>query len=82
MGRYDDLFKASTDDPESFWRKAADAIDWYTPPTRALDAGTPPLYPWVPDGQPHVASTPPPLAGKSRTLSLRTSVAFPRYCAS
>ncbi len=38
MGTYESVFRASVDDPEAFWLDAAEAIDWQTPPTRALDA--------------------------------------------
>ena len=51
MGAYEDVFRASTDDPEAFWLEAARGIDWETPPTRALDASRPPFYRWFPDGQ-------------------------------
>ena len=44
MGAYEDVFRASTDDPEAFWLEAARGIDWETPPTRALDASRPPFY--------------------------------------
>ena len=51
MAAYEDVFKASTDDPEAFWLEAARGIDWETPPTRALDASRPPFYRWFPDGR-------------------------------
>jgi propionyl-CoA synthetase len=51
MGAYEDIFRASTDDPEGFWLGAAQAIDWHVPPTRALDASRPPFYRWFPDGE-------------------------------
>jgi propionyl-CoA synthetase len=51
MGTYEDVFRASTDDPEGFWLGAAQAIDWHTAPTRALDASRPPFYRWFPDGE-------------------------------
>ncbi len=51
MGAYEDVFAASTADPEAFWLKAAEGIDWETPPTRALDASNPPFYRWFPDGR-------------------------------
>ena len=34
MGAYEDIFRASIDDPEAFWLDAAQAIDWHEPPTR------------------------------------------------
>lgn len=51
MGAYEDVFAASTADPEAFWLRAAAGIDWDVPPTRALDASRPPFYRWFPDGR-------------------------------
>jgi propionyl-CoA synthetase len=51
VGEYEDIFRASTDDPEAFWLRAAQAIDWHKPPTRALDGSRPPFYRWFPDGE-------------------------------
>ncbi|MGI5127083.1 propionyl-CoA synthetase [Pseudonocardia sp. CA-107938] len=51
MGAYDEVFQASVDDPEAFWLRAAEAIDWHVAPTRALDAANPPFYRWFPDGE-------------------------------
>ena len=51
VGAYEDVFRASTEDPEGFWLEAAQAIDWDTAPTRALDASRPPFYRWFPDGE-------------------------------
>jgi propionyl-CoA synthetase len=51
VGGYEDIFRASTDDPEAFWLRAAQAIDWHVAPTRALDGSRPPFYRWFPDGE-------------------------------
>ena len=51
MGRYAEEFRRSLDDPEGFWRDAAGAIDWVTPPTRILDDAAPPMYRWFPDAE-------------------------------
>jgi propionyl-CoA synthetase len=51
VGRYEEIFRASMDDPEGFWLGAAQAIDWHVAPTRALDASRPPFYRWFPDGE-------------------------------
>ncbi|TKV60604.1 propionyl-CoA synthetase [Nakamurella flava] len=51
MGVYDDVHRASQDDPEAFWLAAAAAIDWTAPPTRALDAANPPFHRWFPDAE-------------------------------
>ena len=50
MGRYEDAFRRSLDDPAGFWAEAATAIDWYTKPERILDDGNPPFYRWYPGG--------------------------------
>ena len=48
--RYQDLHRQSLSDPESFWMEQAQAIDWVTPPSRALWADNAPLYEWFKDG--------------------------------
>ncbi|MGB3602799.1 MAG: propionyl-CoA synthetase [Gordonia sp. (in: high G+C Gram-positive bacteria)] len=50
MANYADAFARSIDDPDGFWLEAASAIDWMTPPTKALDDSAPPIYRWFPDG--------------------------------
>ncbi len=47
---YSDVYRAWQDDPEAFWMKAAEAIDWDTPPSKALDDSNAPLYEWFSDG--------------------------------
>ena len=37
-------------DPEAYWMDAAKAIDWATPPSRALNDSRAPLYEWFADG--------------------------------
>ncbi|GAA4433845.1 propionyl-CoA synthetase [Actinokineospora soli] len=51
MGPYADAHRRSTADPEGFWLAAADAVEWITPPSRALDDSAAPLYRWFPDGE-------------------------------
>ena len=51
MRAYHDAYHASLDDPSKFWGLAADAIDWYRPPTQILDSSNPPFYRWFSDGQ-------------------------------
>ncbi|SET87267.1 propionyl-CoA synthetase [Oceanicella actignis] len=46
---YKDVYEAWKADPEGFWMKAAECIDWIEPPTRALDASRAPIYRWFPD---------------------------------
>ncbi|GAB3876345.1 propionyl-CoA synthetase [Terrabacter terrigena] len=48
---YQKVHDASLADPEGFWREAAGAIDWVTPPTRILDDTRPPFYRWYPDAE-------------------------------
>ncbi|ODT98099.1 MAG: propionyl-CoA synthetase [Pseudonocardia sp. SCN 72-86] len=55
MGAYDDIFRASVEDPERFWLDAAGTLDWHVAPTRALDSSNPPFYRWFPDGELNVA---------------------------
>ncbi|MGW1747137.1 propionyl-CoA synthetase [Streptomyces sp. NPDC002092] len=51
MGTYEDLFRSSTEDPERFWLRAAEGIDWDVAPQRALDSSGAPFYRWFPDGR-------------------------------
>ncbi|MET9908688.1 propionyl-CoA synthetase [Streptomyces sp. NPDC006476] len=51
MGRYDDVFRAAAEDPETFWLRAAQAVDWEAAPTRALDSSGAPFHRWYPDGR-------------------------------
>ncbi|MGA0533437.1 propionyl-CoA synthetase [Hansschlegelia sp. KR7-227] len=48
--RYADVHAASLADPEGFWLKAAEAIDWIEKPLRAFDAGQGVYGRWFPDG--------------------------------
>ena len=49
--RYADVHARSLSDPDAFWLEQAAAIDWVTPPTRALFDDKAPLYEWFSDGQ-------------------------------
>jgi propionyl-CoA synthetase len=49
-GSYARAYQASLADPEDFWGRAADAIDWIRRPRQVLDASNPPFYRWYPDG--------------------------------
>ena len=48
---YQETFRASIEEPETFWREAATAIDWHRAPERVLDDTAAPFYRWYPDGQ-------------------------------
>ena len=46
---YSDVYASWKADPEGFWMNAAKAIDWATPPSKALDDSNAPLYEWYTD---------------------------------
>jgi propionyl-CoA synthetase len=48
---YADTYARWQSDPETFWLDAARAIDWVTPPARALNDSRAPLYEWFTDTQ-------------------------------
>ncbi len=48
---YPKSYDESLRDPDAFWAKAAEAIDWVTPPRRILDDSNPPFYRWYPDAE-------------------------------
>ncbi len=50
MGAYAELYERWKSDPEAFWMKAAEAIDWFEAPTHALSAQHEPFFEWYPDG--------------------------------
>ena len=49
MGAYATVYAGWKADPEGFWLRAAQAIDWIEAPAKALDASRAPLYGWFPD---------------------------------
>ncbi len=51
MGKYTEVFRKSLEDPRTFWREAAEDIDWYVRCERILDDSNPPFYRWFPDGE-------------------------------
>lgn len=51
MGRYNEIFRRSLDDPERFWGEAAAAITWYKKWDKVLDASKPPFYRWFPGAE-------------------------------
>ncbi|CAN5124617.1 propionyl-CoA synthetase [soil metagenome] len=51
MGSYDELYRASIDDPVGFWSRAAQAVTWTREPERVLDDNAAPLFRWFPDGE-------------------------------
>ena len=48
---YADVYKGWQNDPEGFWMREAQRIDWHKAPTRALDDSAAPLYRWFTDAE-------------------------------
>jgi propionyl-CoA synthetase len=48
---YETQWRASLYDPEAFWLRVAQAVDWHREPSRALDSSRPPFYRWFSDGE-------------------------------
>src|SRR5260221_7581008 len=51
MGRYDDVYRRSLQDPAGFWAEAADAIRWRRQWNRALDPASPKQPRWFDGGE-------------------------------
>lgn len=51
MGKYDDIFAASINDPEAFWGAAAEAVTWSKKWDKVLDDSNPPFYRWFTGGE-------------------------------
>src|SRR3954447_17345998 len=51
MGRFDEMYRRSLDDPEQFWAEAAAEIDWDEPWQRVLDDSRAPFYRWFTGGR-------------------------------
>jgi propionyl-CoA synthetase len=50
MGALESIYRQSLEDPGTFWREAATALDWERDPARILDDSRPPFYRWFADG--------------------------------
>ncbi|UWQ98898.1 propionyl-CoA synthetase [Rhodobacteraceae bacterium S2214] len=48
---YKSVYAAAKADPDGFWLEQAKAIDWVTPPTKALNDSKAPLYEWFTDAE-------------------------------
>ena len=48
---YRDVYSQSKVDPEAFWMKACEAIDWKRMPSKALFADNAPMYEWFSDAE-------------------------------
>jgi propionyl-CoA synthetase len=46
MGRFDEIYRRSLQDPDGFWAEAAAEIDWVEPWERVLDDSRAPFYRW------------------------------------
>ena len=51
MGRYQEIYRRSLEDPDGFWAEAATAIDWDEPWERVLDDSLAPFYRWFSGGR-------------------------------
>ncbi len=48
---YAEVYDSWKTDPEAFWMKAAEAISWYKPPSKALFDENAPFYEWFADAE-------------------------------
>ncbi len=51
MGRYDEMFQRSIQDPEGFWGEAAASLSWYKKWDKVLDDSRAPFYRWFVGGE-------------------------------
>jgi propionyl-CoA synthetase len=51
MGKFDETYRRSLEQPEAFWAEAAAAIDWDEPWQRVLDDSRAPFYRWFSGGR-------------------------------
>ena len=51
MGRHEEIYRRSLEDPDGFWADAATAIDWDEPWERVLDDSQAPFYRWFSGGR-------------------------------
>ena len=51
MGRLEETYQHSLQEPEAFWAEAATAIEWDEPWQRVLDDSRAPLYRWFAGGR-------------------------------
>ncbi|MDX1594494.1 MAG: propionyl-CoA synthetase [Gammaproteobacteria bacterium] len=51
MGKYDEMYRRSIEDPEGFWGEAAEAISWTKKWDKVLDASNKPFYRWFAGGE-------------------------------
>lgn len=51
MGRYEEVFKRSIEDPEGFWGEAAEKIAWTKKWDKVLEDSNPPFFRWFEGGE-------------------------------
>ena len=51
MGRFEEIYRRSLEDPEGFWAEAAAALEWDEPWERVLDGSHAPFYRWFSGGR-------------------------------
>ncbi len=51
MGKFDEVFQQSVDNPEKFWAEAAKNITWFKECDKVLDDSNPPFYKWFAGGK-------------------------------
>ena len=51
MGRYQQIYERSLNDPEGFWGEAAQALEWFEPWEKVLDLDARPVPRWFVGGQ-------------------------------
>lgn len=51
MGKYQDFYRHSIENPEAFWAEQAKLVDWHHPFGKVLDYGHPPFAKWFVGGQ-------------------------------
>jgi propionyl-CoA synthetase len=51
VGRFDEVYRRSLEEPDGFWADAAAAIDWVEPWERVLDDSRAPFYRWFSGGR-------------------------------
>src|SRR2546428_12502567 len=51
MGRFDEVYRRSRQEPEAFWADAAAEVDWDEQWGRVLDDTRAPFYRWFPGGR-------------------------------
>jgi len=51
MGKYQEIYRESIEQPEQFWRRAAEGIAWDKKWDKILDGAKPPFYRWFAGGE-------------------------------